>query len=719
MVDLFNNPSNDYIQPGLSPCPNVGDDQYLVWTENGLTVIKGSQEIGGIDFSDLAIPVTTFSTQQKLLGPGEVTFIQGLTKGLCNKAQGFKLPVLISTNEDNNSLFMIIDLSVNYYKNFGFTYSNVDASAVYSENINIADALNLTFDGKGIKITSSYDVSALNFSGTTPGYDFEISNVVLTIIDASENAASPFPHGANAPSYDLIEDPSMFIAPAKYQNTAMQGIALKGIYPAEFNNEYDKWIYINHVPDYVNICEPVEVDNFIYNIEAQKIITYDSSIVWGPFVDDLSIAAHEFTCVSTGITYDASYVYTPATDSEHIDNSVGYYAWYNDCSITNSILFYSILEDFMYTSNSETTDCSIYGSLLMDEEAIDPSFLNLSNLALSFVSDSSMYKIHTTQSFVQKTNISQCLFVESSIACVPSNYSYYVNVDFNDSSAFKDIFYSSTIYNSYVTDSSIVMISPLDASISVNRTLVIDSSLSNVYVNFANITNSDASLCYVINSQTQNVTFTHGHILDSSVKDSFINNTADVSTSVIEKSWTNVYVLATGDPSTPYEYIFDDPIVSDASVRVRIDFSIINDSSINNAIIYNSFVQDSSLIRCTIYNTLYDSSLVTIEDSTIIQINYEQDCSISWDTDSSTFYLKHHRKVEVGLSGCSVGESISAGDYLNWVTVNGFWKKVGEVYIWISSPDFDCCSEDPNLINGFYVFNPHENSVKIEYLVFV
>lgn len=273
MTDLFNNPSNDYIYPGLSPCPAVSDDQYLTWTENGLSIIKGSSEIANIDFSDLAVPVEAFLKQQKVLGPGEVTFITGLTKGLCNRSQSFLFPSLISTDETLNPYFMQIDLSINYYKNFSYSFSNIDVSSNYTENIGIADALNLQLSNDGIKVVASYDASVLSFEGSQPGYDFVISNVFLTIIDTSDNSSSPFPNGYNAETYDMLEDASAEIPAAKYPNTAMQGLALKGIYPDGYNDS-DYWIYLNHVSDYLVMYDAsnVNMDPSIYYLKNRRKI---------------------------------------------------------------------------------------------------------------------------------------------------------------------------------------------------------------------------------------------------------------------------------------------------------------------------------------------------------------------------------------------------------------------------------------------------------------
>jgi hypothetical protein len=59
---------------------------------------------------------------------------------------------------------------------------------------------------------------------------------------------------------------------------------------------------------------------------------------------------------------------------------------------------------------------------------------------------------------------------------------------------------------------------------------------------------------------------------------------------------------------------------------------------------------------------------------------------------------------------------MSAGDYLEWITENEDWKKVGDSYIWTSAPDN---GDTRNLIDGFYVYNPQTFPVQIDYLIFV
>jgi hypothetical protein len=298
---------------------------------------------------------------------------------------------------------------------------------------------------------------------------------------------------------------------AKYPNSAMQGIVLKATYPSD-QNAVDKWFQINHVPDIVTIYEPIEIDNFITNLQKTAYITFDPSISFGPFIGNSSVGATYYQ-EDVSISSTAEFIF--------------------DCSITTSDL----------------ADSSIYKS----------------NLSLS-----------------------------------------------------------STLMNG-----------------------------------------------------------------------------------VLENSWVNkdYPLLPYGDPSS----------------RVEIALSIINDCSIYNSLIsdtsiFKTLLLDVSLFNCTLYNCTYDTSLVELENCTIIRINETIDCSLSYDLDSSLYYEPVIKTIEVGMSGCSNSTTMSAGDYLEWITNNDAWEKVGDMYIWTSAPD---AADTKNLIPGFYVFNPQTFNIQLEYLTFV
>ena len=514
MGDVFNNPTNNYVNPNLSPCAGAGDDSFLEFLPNDqIGIVQGSNILASISFSDIKIPITGYSTQKKVLEPGEVVFIPGLTKGLSYRSQSFKLLEFNSTDEDLNPFFMKADVSVGFYKNFKYYLFNLEASANYANNVNIADALNVALSNIQAKITSGYDPSDLSFTGTQLGWDFNIYNIELTLIDTSENSLSPFPNMGDIQDFVLEEDLEKMVLYAKYPNSAMQGILLKASYPAD-ESPYNKWFQINHVTDMVTIYEPIQIDNFITNLQKTVTITFDSSITFGPFIGDNSL----------GVTY-----------------------FQEDVSIAS-------INEFIF-------DCSVLTSDLID----------------------------------------------------------------------------SSIYGSNLSLSSTLM------------------------------------------------------------------------TGVLENSWINK------DNYFPY---------GDPSNKVMVAFSTINDCSISNASITDSsifkslFFGDSSVVltNCTLYNCTYDPSLVHLINCTIVRINESIDCSISYDMDSSLYYTPIIKTIEVGMSGCSTSTAMTGGDYLEWITENQDWKKVGDLYIWTSAPDAD---DTRNLIDGFYAFNPQEFNIQIEYLIFV
>ena len=512
-TDVFNNSTDNYVYPSLTPCPDNTDTQTLIWTKNGLTIVKGSKEIYNLDFSDLSIPVNAFNNQEKIIQPGEVIFIQGLTKGLCFEQEGFDFPSLVSTNQSLNQFYMKIDCSISYYNNFSYNISNIDVSSNYGENADIAYALTYSMNNSGINVSSSYDPSILIFSGGAEGYDFHVSNVKLTLIDSSIDSSSPFPNNQNNVSYILTEDPSAKINPYRYANSAMQGVALKGIYPASNLILEDNWFYLNHVSDFITL--------------------YDSS----------SIAYNTDISTNTIISFNTLILTEP---------SIGFDASLIDVSLNNQTLT-GLLSQGCYF-----TDCSINNSMF---------YLGTFNL---------------------------CRIIDSSIG---------------------------------------------------NNSVIIDSSISN-----------------------------------SLIENSLINSSTNI----------------------------DDSIIWDSSI---------NNSSITDTSIYNSYIQNSLITGCTIYNCLYDSS--TIFNNTIdILVDPSIACEYVLNYDSSTYYIKRIKKLDVGMSGYSTDSVLSAGDYLSWITANNKWNKVSEMYIWTSTTDPAGC-DIKNLIDGFYVFNPHDFAIKINYIVFI
>lgn len=357
--DLFNNSSNNYVYPALSPCAGTEENSYLEFTDKGIGIVSGSDILAKIDFSDIQIPVSAYSTETKIIGPGEVVYIPGLTKGLTKKQQGFSMPYLVSTNESLNPLFLGIDLSINYYKNFKYTYDNISVVADYGSNLNIQDAINIALGNKGIKAEASYDPSIFKFISTLDGYEFNVSNVILSIIDTSLNSSSPFDHLENAEEYTLAEDPSASITSSKYPNGAVQGIIMKGMYPSNTTMcPYDHWLYINHVMDPVVIYEPVEIINFLFDVSSNLKVGFDPSVSFG--ILEPSLALDFDVKDSSSNIYDVSLLSFSVTDITTSQRTI-------DGSIEGIVIDGSVIND------KEITDCSINDSSIGGSNIFDGS----------------------------------------------------------------------------------------------------------------------------------------------------------------------------------------------------------------------------------------------------------------------------------------------------------------------------------------------------------
>jgi len=487
----------------------------------------------------------------------------------------------------------------------------------------------------------------------------------------------------------------------------MQGIIMKSAYPATPLSPYDHWLYINHASDYVTVYSPIEIDNFIENIRKEVTISFDPSIVFGPFLNELSINVPDITCVSTGISYDpsVSYIITQGSD---IDGSIIYNALIEDSSVKNSEVFWSKILNFKTTANSILLDSSVYGSDIYDSTAFSRS-----EVVGCFISDSSLFYLDVSTSFIQSSFIRDSFISNSSIACVETFENSYI--------AGSDISYS-ILQNIVIYGSNLNRVIIDDSSILGGPTKAIDSSLNGVYISEAELKNIDASLCEIHNSFIEDSVILQTSFYDSSLLSIIINDAAIISNSVIQNSWTNAYQLWI-DPSN-YIWVIDDPTLplADPSARIEIQGSSILDVSLYNVYvedssIYTSYISDASLINCTLYNVTVDPSTATLENCKIVQINMTQDCSIAWDVDSSTYYQKYIKKLDVGMNGGSTETVMSAGDYLDYINTNDLWRQFGDMYAWTTAPDE--CSDCHNLIDGFYVYNPHTFDVKIEYMLFV
>ena len=250
MSDVFNNPSNDYINPGLAPCSGTSDSYTFKFLPKGeVGIVSGKEIVQAMDLSDIEIAVTAWVNEQKIIRSGEVIYVPGLTKGLNSRTQYFDIP--INPAQTDQEYFFILDLSINYYYNFRYYDINIEASANYTAQTNITNVLNSVFSNNHIAVTVMYDPSNFTFTGTNVGWDYDITNTVLTLIDASQNSSSPFAaliiDGERiAQTYTLVEDSSSAIPAAKYLNGGMLGYVLKGTYPSTAGDT-NRWFYLNNV----------------------------------------------------------------------------------------------------------------------------------------------------------------------------------------------------------------------------------------------------------------------------------------------------------------------------------------------------------------------------------------------------------------------------------------------------------------------------------------
>lgn len=776
--DLFNNNTNNYANPGFAPCISNPDSNSLQFVKNGIGIVSGNEIISKIDFSSLSIPVSAWSQQVRVINPGEVTFIQGLDKVLLQKQQGFTMPTLTSSDSDLNKYFIEIDLSINYYSSFSYKGVDVDTSANYSSSIAVDDAVTLDLYDKGISVTSTFTDDAIYFNGTVAGYDFSVTNVTITLIDASQNSESPFTpniiNGVRYPIvYDLSIDDDLTIAAAKHLATASQGIILKNIFPAEYNSTtistYDKWLYLNHASNTVTSYVPIDL-TFLRDSSADYLVIFDGSALVDYFgasygnpdtifdidvanistassvvVSDVSVSDSS-TIIGSGFTannitvQDSSITLSTIVDSSILDSSVG------TSGITNSTMQNGLLLDSS-TVLLKAKDVTITGGIHSDLVADGDGTTIISGARIKsgstigdyIISDVSVYDVSAGTIF-RDASINDIIIEDVSAMVLHTFY----NVNINTASIYDSAFIDSSLWITNITtvyiNSSIIAANTILADASIRNSIIYnDSSISTSFIQDTSIIESyvynnagqalenvDVSGGTIANTSVTFGTMVGTRVLDSSLYGLLINQDASIDNSIIENSWINAYrLLASTDASgnMTYEYIINDPTldIDSSSWRVNISKTPIWDVSINNATIrdssiYNSYIQDSSLINCTVYNTDIDRS--TFEDCTTVMIDASIVVACDLDTDTSTYYRKVTKTLDIGLNGASTDTVMSAGDYLEYVTNNSLWNKVGDLYMWTAAPDSGIYNE-VNLINGFYLFNPHTFPISAEYLVIV
>jgi len=771
MTDVFQNPSNDYVNPGLAPCSNISDTYIFQFLpKKNVGIVSGSKTVMDMSLSDILVPVTEWQEKKQTLESGEVIYVPGLTKGLLNKTSFFNIP---NFGYSNQQFFMWVDLSINYYNNFKNYTKSIDASANYSLNIDIDDALNLAFNNQSIPVSSIYDPSSFSFVGNNVGFDFSISNVVLNIIDASLNVNSPFPSividGERIQqTYELSENKELQIPAVKYPNGAMQGYLMKASYPTTAG-ESDKWLYMNNVVSPYYNYEAQTIINQIYDVHRYTDTYFDPSTKFLNLIFDLSCYLVDISINDIVINILDATSFDPSLNDTNL-TTVDLTSYYiNTCIVTDSSVSLSFINNSYFNNNYIVIDSSLLNSDLnitplsnsimqggtFNDSTIINSTLDLVNTSLAVVSDSSIINGNMVDSSIITTYTQKGEIINSSIyESIINDTSIYTS-EILDSLLIGKIDLVTSNY-SIVSDSSIRVTFIQNPLLDPSGNIMLDPSGNIIYgdpsigsssVNYYNISNSiiEQSDIYksllsndkIYNSFIQETSINVSSIFNSSlacikIKDSSIFNSLGVNTNVKNTEIANsefkvsifnsLNILDSSIENSHFNYIELVPglIIEDTSSnRTTVSNSTIIDASIYNTTlidcsVYTSRTIDSSLINCTLYNVDSDVSCY-IENCKNIYMNASFDCSVSWSEDTSIYYNKFLSKIDVGMSSSSNNtEILSAGEYLDYINSNNLWDKFGVLTAKISSID-PIESNIKNLVGGFYVFNPHAFPVQIHY----
>jgi hypothetical protein len=245
-VDLFGNPSNDYINPDVAQCAGASDTNTFEFLPNEqVGIVSGSSIISAMNLGDISQPVEGWVQQTKTLQPGEVAYIQGLTKGISNRIQHFLFDGSVVYTNTSHSSYLSTNLRINYYNNFRYYDVSLYATADPANGVTIDSALNIALGNLGITVTAAYDASGLTFTGDVAGYSYNVTTLDVSLFqyDTSTRAT-------------LAEDVSTGVPAFKYPNSAMLGYVLRVIYPTSTTiYDYQKYVEINHVPDYLEYFE--------------------------------------------------------------------------------------------------------------------------------------------------------------------------------------------------------------------------------------------------------------------------------------------------------------------------------------------------------------------------------------------------------------------------------------------------------------------------------
>jgi hypothetical protein len=337
---------------------------------------------------------------------------------------------------------------------------------------------------------------------------------------------------------------------------------------------------MNHVYSPFNVFIQTGLITQIIDISTYQTTTFDPSVKWGPFVDDIDVNVKDVSCVDTGYAYDPSYG-TPVLSNEIIDNSILTYASYGFSRISNSIIEYSGIFDFRVADASSwyIADSSVYGSDLYDNNvgAITPE----SYIFNSFISDSSLTQVDVSGGIIQNSYVRKSLIENADVVCLYLIEDTPIINSTTRNFSVSDIdFYDSGIANMIITSSGIFDSSVLDSSI-------ISSTISGSYIE-----NSDISVGSISSTYLENTLLYNSYITDSSIIDSPIQRDTSIYNSDIQNSWFNAYVLIPG--------LWTDD-VSPGVIEVhggRILDSSIYGVTIYDAEIYTSNIYDSYQRNC-------------------------------------------------------------------------------------------------------------------------
>ena len=280
-VDYFNNSSNDYINPSLPVCPGVADGggTFEFIPKRSLGVISGGDIMAAIDFTDFSQAVTGWTKERKTIQPGEVTFIQGLTKGLLYRTLVFTIDNAdISSNDAG--YYITVDMSIGYYKNFRYTTIDVSATGDYDNGIDIGNALDIALGDLAVGVNAdsivSIDASSyFSFSGDALGFNFEIPYLQYTL---------------DGCTHILSSDANRNVLSAKYPNTGMLGYTLKLIYPSVATDDSDHYINLKHAPTTFSYFDVSTGDasiyvNYIKQVDAGNNTSSDTVMSAGEFLN--------------------------------------------------------------------------------------------------------------------------------------------------------------------------------------------------------------------------------------------------------------------------------------------------------------------------------------------------------------------------------------------------------------------------------------------------